>query len=148
MVKVVKISNYFQKSLNSRDSESPDSCPVASASPSSTPPTFLFKKIFYLFWLCLSLLPHGLFSSCWERGLLSSCSAQASHCSGFSGGGAQALGRAGFSSFSSWALEPRLNSCGPQPWLLHSMWDLPESGMEPCIGRQTPPLSLQRSPLD
>ena len=33
-----------------------------------------------------------LFSSCGERGLLSGCGVQPSHCSGFSRGGAQALG--------------------------------------------------------
>ena len=37
------------------------------------------------------------FSSCGEWGLLSSCGARASHCSGFSCGGVQALGHVGFS---------------------------------------------------
>ena len=43
---------------------------------------------------------------------------------------AQALGRVGFSSRGSEALEPRLSSCGALfSWLL-SLWDLPGSGME------------------
>ena len=100
MVKVVKIPNDY--GLNSRDSESPNSCPVASASPSSTPPTFLLKEInVFILAVLGSLLPRGLFSSCWERGLLSSCSAQASHYSGFFYRRAQAPGL--LSSCCSWA---------------------------------------------
>ena len=49
---------------------------------------------------------------------LSSCSARASHCSGFSCG-AQAPGHTGIS------------SCGSQTWLLRGMWDLPGPGIEP-----------------
>ena len=45
-------------------------------------------------------LLHGLFSSCGNQGLLSSCGAQASHCHGFSCCGARALGHSGFSSCS------------------------------------------------
>ena len=67
----------------------------------------------------MSSLPHGLFSSCSEWGLLSSCGAQASHFRGFSYYRALALGHAGFSSCgawlrscSSWALEHRLNGYG------------------------------------
>ena len=29
------------------------------------------------------------------------------------------------------ALENRLISCGPQTWLLHDMWDLPQPGIKP-----------------
>ena len=36
----------------------------------------------------------------------------------------------GLSSCGSGALEHRLNSCGAQAYLLHSMWDLPEPGIE------------------
>ena len=36
-----------------------------------------------------------------------------------------------FSSCSAWALEYRLRSCGARVWLLHSLWDLPRSGIEP-----------------
>ena len=42
-----------------------------------------------------------------------------------------ALGHAGFSGCGSWALEHRLNSCGPQAQLLRSMWGLPGSGIQP-----------------
>ena len=58
------------------------------------------------------------FSSCGEQGLLSSCSAQASHYCGFSCWRAWGLGH-GLSSRSAWAK------------LLCSMWDLPRTGMEP-----------------
>ena len=54
-----------------------------------------------------------LFSTYKEQGLLSSCSARASHCGGFSCRGARALGHTGFRGFSgcsSWALEHRLSS--------------------------------------
>ena len=53
----------------------------------------LFKKIIYFILVALGL--HccvQALSSCGERGLLSSCGAQASHCSGFSCHGQQALG--------------------------------------------------------
>ena len=69
------------------------------------------------------------FSSCGEWGLLSSCSAWASHCSGFSCCRAQALGWAGFSSCGYQALEHRLSSCGA--WFPCSMWDLPGARIEP-----------------
>ena len=46
--------------------------------------------VFCLWWVFITT--HGLFSSCCKRGLLSSCSAQDSHCSSFSYGRAQALG--------------------------------------------------------
>ena len=47
---------------------------------------FLFLNIlFRYFWLCwVFIAARAFFSSCGEQGLLSSCSAQASHCSGFS----------------------------------------------------------------
>ena len=59
-----------------------------------------------------SSLLHGLFSSSHEWGLLSRCSVQASHRSGFSCHRAQALGIAGFHSCDSWAPEHRLSHCG------------------------------------
>ena len=37
----------------------------------------------------------------------------------------------GLSSFGSWALEHRLNSCGAWAYLLRGMWDLPGPGIEP-----------------
>ena len=59
---------------------------------------FIKPKILFI---CLSLIVSGLhccvqsFSSCSEQGQLSSSGAWASHCSGFSCCGAQALGHAG-----------------------------------------------------
>ena len=55
---------------------------------------FFFFQIIYLFILGSAgyLLLHRLFSSCGERETLSSCSARASHCSGFSCCRAWALG--------------------------------------------------------
>ena len=52
------------------------------------------------FWLRWAFVCAGLFSSCRERGPLSSC-------------GAQAVGHVGFGSRGSLTLEPRLSSCGP-----------------------------------
>ena len=49
---------------------------------------YLLKIYFWLHWVFIAL---GLFPNCRQRGLPSGCSAQASHCRGFSGG-AQALG--------------------------------------------------------
>ena len=60
----------------------------------------IFQKIIYLFAFgCVgSSLLCGLFSSCSDQGLLSSCCVWTSHCSDFSCFGTQALGQAGFSS--------------------------------------------------
>ena len=74
-----------------------------------------FFFFFSVFGSAGSLLLQGPFSSCRERGLLSSCDAQASHCSGLSCG---AL-----------APEHRLSNCGAWAWLLRSMWDLPGPGI-------------------
>ena len=48
--------------------------------------------LLYLFGCSGSSLVQWVFSSCEEWGLLSTCSAQSSHCGGFSCFGAQALG--------------------------------------------------------
>ena len=56
----------------------------------------------------------------WEWGLLSS-GAGAFHCGGFSCCRARALGNIEFS------------RCGLGPSLLQGMWDLPESGISPCV---------------
>ena len=68
----------------------------------------------------------------------SSCGAWASHCGGFSCGGARALGTQasvvaahGLSSCGSQALELRLSSCGTRVYLLRGTWDLPGPGLEP-----------------
>ena len=58
---------------------------------------FFFFHFYFLFMAVLGLRCYTwAFSSCCEQGLLSSCSAGPSHCSGFSGCGAQALGHKGF----------------------------------------------------
>ena len=79
---------------------------------------FLKNIILFIFGCVWSLLVHRLFSS-GRLGLLSSCCARPSHCSGFSCCLAQALGTGasvfvahGLMNFGSQALEHRLNSCG------------------------------------
>ena len=64
----------------------------------------------------------------------------ASRCSGFSCSGAWALGLGasvvvarGLSSCGSRALKHSLGSCGPQAYLLHHMWDLPDQGSNLCL---------------
>ena len=64
-------------------------------------------------------------------GLLSSCNARDSHCSGFAYCRPQALRCLGFRSCSSWTLEHRLHSCGTQASLLHGMWHSPGPGIKP-----------------
>ena len=66
------------------------------------------------------------FSSCGQQGLPSRWGAWTSQCCGFSCCRGQALGfRA------SVVAAGRLSSCGIWTLLLHSMWDLPGSGIEP-----------------
>ena len=72
---------------------------------------FIILFIYYLFCAGSSLL-RRFFSTCGERGWLSSCGMQASHHGGFSYCRAQAPGCLGFSRRGSWALEHRLNRCG------------------------------------
>ena len=100
---------------------------------------FYIKNIYLFIYRCAgSPLLHGVFSSCCKQGLLSSCGALASNCSGFSCCRARSLGCTGFSicgarglsSCGSWALEHRLNSCDPWALLLCGTWDLPRSGIE------------------
>ena len=93
---------------------------------------FCFKIFFNLFWTMLGLCCCRLFCSWSNQGILSSCGAQTSHCSGFSCGKAWAVGCVDFSIYSSWALKHRLNSCGT-----HSMWALLGSG----IGHVSPVLA-------
>ena len=80
----------------------------------------LHASVFFKNYLFI-LATLGLHSCCaflslvavsWE--LLSSCGVWASHCHDFSSFRALALGHMGLISCSSWALEHRLNSCGPQ----------------------------------
>ena len=78
------------------------------------------------------MLLDGLFSSGSEQGLLSSCSARASDCRGFSCG-AWTVGYPGFSSCGSQALGHRFNSCGTWAYFLRGIWDLFGSGIEPVF---------------
>ena len=77
---------------------------------------FFFNAFIYLFVLFLATLGlccyTGFFSRCGKWGLLSSCTAWASHCVGFSGCRAQAVGHVGFSGCSSQASERGLSSGG------------------------------------
>ena len=90
----------------------------------------LIKKIYLLFLAALGLCCSEGFSLVAASGGYSRV-VQASRCSGFFCCEAWALGRAGFSSCSSLALEYRLGDCGAWAQLLCSLWDLPGSGIEP-----------------
>ena len=99
---------------------------------------FLKKKNLFIFGRPGSSLLHVDFLLwCAERGPLSSCGAQASHCGGFSCCRARACGLAGFSSCSlrgqccsSWALGHSPRSSGPPTQLLQGVWDSPTPGSE------------------
>ena len=67
---------------------------------------FIFIFYIILFIGLLSLCRCGIFSTCGDWGLLSRYSAWSSQYCGFS-------------------------CCGSRAWLLHDMWDLPRSGIEP-----------------
>ena len=77
-------------------------------------PLYFKKFIFLIFGCAGSSLLCGLFSSGGEQGLLSSCSAQASHCGGFSycRAWASVVAARGLSSCGSQTLDYRLSSCG------------------------------------
>ena len=88
----INLLNFFSFFLFSFD--------IFSLPPSLSPSVF-FKKIYLFIYLFLAApelccCARALSKSCGEQGLLSSCGAQASHCSGLSCG-AQARGRSGFS---------------------------------------------------
>ena len=75
------------------------------------------------------------FSSCREQGLLSSCGAQASHCSGCSCCRARPLVMQvsvsccmGAQHLQLWVLDCRFSSCGTWAQLSQSMWYLPRQG--------------------
>ena len=72
----------------------------------------LFLIMLFIFGCAGSSLLCGHFSSCGERGLLSSCRVHVSHCNGFSCCRARVLGHSSFSTCSSQPLEHRLNSRG------------------------------------
>ena len=76
----------------------------------------IFLLIYFYFWLCAGSLVVATLR----------CSAWASHCSGFSCCGAQAL-----SAQASVVVACGLSSCGARASLLRSTWDLPGPGLEP-----------------
>ena len=107
----------------------------------------IFIILFYLFFIfghAGSLLLCRLFFSCSRWRVLSSCNVQASQIGSFSCA-AQALGHTGFSScgrglssYSSWALERRLNSFGTGGlvalWHVRFSWIRDKTHVS-CIGR-------------
>ena len=89
--------------------------------------------VLFSYCLCWVFVAEWLFSSCGKRGLLSSCSAQASAGGGFSCE-ALALGCVAFGSCSSQALELWLSSCGPGAYLLHDRCEIsPDQGLNPRL---------------
>ena len=102
--------------------------------PLDLPRNFIFissSSFFFFFFCCTGFsLLHGLFSSCSEQGYSVGAVCRL-HCSGFSSFRLWALQHVCFSSCGSGDPEHRLNSCGKQAQLLHSMWDLPASGIKP-----------------
>ena len=79
-----------------------------------------------------SLLPRRLFSSCGDRGLLSSCRVQASHCGGFSCLRAQALRHMAFSSGDSQALDTGSTAVVHRPSCSRACGISPDQGSNPC----------------
>ena len=72
------------------------------------------------------------FSRCSEQGLLFCCSALASHRTGFSCWGTQALGPTDFISRGSRTLEHGLGNCRAQAQLSCSMWNISGQRSNPC----------------
>ena len=107
-----------------------DSCMCQRKSDVYVPYEYSFtntRNPFFLFLVVLGLsCCTWAVSSCGEQGLLSSCGAWASHCSGFSCCRAWALGLQ-----ASEAAAGGLRSCDAWAQLLHSMWNLPGPGIEP-----------------
>ena len=100
------------------------------------------KKVLINFFLAVLGLRCCEWAFLWlgEQGLPCSRAAQASHRGGFSCCRAQAPGCTGLSACGSRALEHRLNICGAQAQLSHSIGNLPRSGRSmqeihvSCIG--------------
>ena len=102
------------------------------------PKNFFWIFIYLIFGCTASLLLHRGFSSCGKQRLLSSCGARASHCSGFSCCGAQALGHKGS------ALVVYRLSCS---WNVASSWTRDRTLSSAVSGRfftTEPPGKLQR----
>ena len=96
----------------------------------------ILKNLLLLFFGCVGSLLLCAGSLYLQRAGALLCGVWASHCHGFSCCGARAsvVVACGLSSCGLWALERRLSSCGARAQLLHSMWNLPGSGLEQ-IGR-------------
>ena len=82
---------------------------------------------FSLKYLCIYFPLCWVFVAAWTF-LQSRCAGFAWR--GFSCCAAGAVGRVGFSSCGSQALERRLSTCGAWAWLLLGTWDLPRPGMQ------------------
>ena len=93
----------------------------------------IFFLLFIYFWPCWAFSLCGLSSSCGEWGLLSSWSAQASHCGSFYCCKARAVGCLDFRSWGSWAPEHAFSSCGAP--LTHSVacGIISDQGLNPCL---------------
>ena len=92
---------------------------------------------FWLHWVFLALCSLSLAAA---GGATLCCSAQASHCGGFSWCGAQLLGplalgvaEHGLRSYGLRALGFGLSSCGARAYLLHGMWNPPGPGIKPMF---------------
>ena len=104
-----------------------------------------FLNFIYLFGCARSFLLPGLFSSCGQRGLLSSfgvwTSLAAEH--GLWSTRASVVATSGLSSCGSRTVERRLSSCGAPAWLAHSVWGLSSLTRDrtrvPYIGPATEP---------
>ena len=127
--------NFFKKLVNHMScfgsySHVPWEATMAKFHFTINPWIIIFHIYVFIYFSCSgSLLLHGIFSSCGEWGLLSSCCAQASHHSGFLYRGAWALGCTGLSSCGSWSLEHRLSSCDTWAHLSHTCGTLPDQGL-------------------
>ena len=101
-------------------------------------PIYLFIYLFIYLWLQWVFVAVGFSLVAVSAGY--PCSAQTSHCSGFSCCGARALGAQ-----ASVVVAHGLSSCGLRAYLLllHGRWDLPGPGLEPVSpGKLFPGLSL------
>ena len=106
--------------------------------------TILLKTVLFIYWLCWVFVVAQAFSSRGERRLLSSCSAQASQCGGFSCCWAQSPRGTGFGSHGSQVLEHRLNSRDTQLCCSMACGIFPDQGSSPGL----PHLQVNSLPLN
>ena len=110
---------------------------------------WFFRAVTFIvvyFWLCWVSVAVWASSSCSKWGLLSSCGAWASPCSGVSDRGAWALGHSGFSSWGMWAQLWFLGSRAQAQFLWHmrllglqhvGSFQIGDRTHVSCIGRWT-----------